>query len=128
MNVRMAIVIGGALGALSRYGLSRLFPYHLHGAWPWATFICNITGSFALGLLFAAVVRYGLSSIWREAIGTGFIGAYTTFSAFSLEVFQLFRDGAIGVALMYSAGSMLMAAVAAAVGPVLLPPRMKEEA
>lgn len=81
------IALGGALGALARYGLTlwvqqRLLP---NSTFPWGTFIINVSGSFLLGLTLTLVGSRVLAPHWRPFFATGFLGAYTTFSTFEYE-------------------------------------------
>ncbi|VVB57364.1 Putative fluoride ion transporter CrcB [uncultured archaeon] len=88
----LAVAIGGALGALSRYALGGLVQNgHVY---PWGTFSVNALGSFGLGLLMYGI-EYGLPlpSEARLLIGVGFIGAFTTFSTFSYETFRMLDGG-----------------------------------
>lgn len=78
--------IGGFLGTLCRAGVSFLFPFIL---FPWGTLIVNVTGSFLLGFLFALCTRFPQLEKWRLALGTGLLGSYTTFSAWSAEMLQM---------------------------------------
>ncbi|MBT3198980.1 MAG: fluoride efflux transporter CrcB [Phycisphaerales bacterium] len=90
----LLIAIGGACGAMSRYGVGRgLSRFGVE--FPWGTLCVNLVGSFLIGLIFG--VQLGLSDSPRIrlllALGiTGFLGAFTTFSAFSLESVMLIRD------------------------------------
>lgn len=102
-----AIALGGALGAPARYGVAQL----IHGSpetFPWATFWTNISGSFALGLFLALVLeRFPPSRYLRPFVATGFLGAYTTYSTFAVETVLLAKDGHPGLALTYSAASLV---------------------
>lgn len=113
------IGVAGAAGAVARWllaGLVRAQP----GAFPWATFTVNVTGSFALGLVLGlAGARLHLPDTARAALTVGFLGAYTTFSTFSVETLRLIEDGALGLALAY-AGASVVLGVAAAYGGISL--------
>jgi CrcB protein len=75
---------------------------------PLGTLIINVTGSFLLGLFFAlAVERYGLDGFWRPFLAIGFLGAYTTFSTFSLETMNLFESGSFILATANVLASVL---------------------
>jgi fluoride exporter len=103
----IGIAVAGALGALARYGLEGWVSRRAPGAFPWGTFVVNITGSFALGLLFTLLTERMSVDPWvRSALTIGFLGAYTTFSTLSLETYRLFSDGAVGLALANSLGSL----------------------
>jgi CrcB protein len=92
----LLVMVGGSLGALSRYGVS-LLAVKLFGAkFPWGTLIVNLSGCFLIGLSFALADR-GLSIMnpsMRLFFATGFLGALTTFSTFGLEMANSMREGA----------------------------------
>lgn len=114
------IAIGGAGGALSRYLLDGAVSNIARGAFPWGTFVINLSGSFALGLLFALATERGV--LPREIRGPamiGFLGAFTTFSTLMLESWRLAEDGAIGLALVNLGGSMALGVAALFVGLTL---------
>ncbi|MCM3117207.1 fluoride efflux transporter CrcB [Neobacillus sp. MER 74] len=79
------VAVGGFFGAMSRFGLSILIKGKYPSTFPLATLIINLFGSFLLGLIFGA----NLENTWRLLMGTGFMGAFTTFSTFKLENIQL---------------------------------------
>jgi CrcB protein len=94
MGNLMLIFLGGGLGAVSRYGVTKLFNALFQAvALPLGTLVVNVTGSFALGLVVALVDAKALSEPARLLIGVGFIGAYTTFSTFAVESVGLARNG-----------------------------------
>jgi CrcB protein len=115
----LAILAGGAVGALARAGVGEALP-HGRGGWPWATFLVNLGGAALLAWLttrlteMVAPTRY-----WRFLIGTGFCGALTTFSTFQVETIRLADDGYTGVAAGYAAAS-LIAGLAVAAGATVL--------
>jgi fluoride exporter len=108
-----AVAVGGALGALARWGLTELFPSDA-ASFPWTTFAVNVAGSFALALLpaFAAVRR---SQTLAVALGPGVLGGFTTLSAYSEEARGLLDAGRTGVAGLYLAGTLAACLVAVAV-------------
>jgi fluoride exporter len=118
MKLWLGILLGGACGTGCRYGLSLLINSWLGArAFPWATLVINVTGSFLIGLIAELYHAQVFSSAtWRLALVTGLLGGYTTFSAFSLENLQLLRDGAIGSALAYAVGSVVLGVSAAWLG------------
>jgi fluoride exporter len=96
-----AIACGGVVGALSRYLLSLALPTET-GRFPWGTFLINVTGSALLGfLLILLMEQFPRGHLARPALGTGIIGAYTTFSTFVVEAVLLVRDGHVLTALTY---------------------------
>src|SRR3954464_6945144 len=110
-----AIFAGGALGALARAGLLEWLPPH-PGRWPWATFLVNVVGAFLLGYFATRLQeRLPLSAYRRPLLGTGFCGAFTTFSTVQVELLRVLDRGEIGLALAYAGAS-----VAAGFAAVLL--------
>jgi len=83
---------GGILGALARFILSRWVAGKWGGRFPLGTFVINVSGCFLLGFLITGITVSHPS--WQLALGTGFLGAYTTFSTFSFETVSLWRAGA----------------------------------
>ena len=111
------VAIAGALGALARYGLSSAISSRGPRTFPTATFVINISGSFVLGLLAILLTERFVASVsLRTSLTVGFLGAYTTFSTFSLETFRLLDDGAVAVAAAYVAASVVLGVVAAYLG------------
>jgi CrcB protein len=93
------VAIAGALGALARYGLGGFIANRFPSTFPWETFVINISGSFIIGLLFVIFTeRLMPHPALRTSLMVGFVGAYTTFSTFSLETIRLIQDGAVGLA------------------------------
>ena len=120
MRAVIAIAVAGALGALARYALEGFVSRRAKGAFPWGTFVVNISGAFALGLVFTlATERWGLAPWLRSAITIGFLGAYTTFSTLSFETYRLAADRALGLAAANMLGSCAAGLVAVYVGVVL---------
>jgi CrcB protein len=108
--------LGGALGALARWGISVALP-GAPGGWPWATLVVNLTGCLLIGLLLVVV-----SAHWPQAhgmrtfLGTGVLGGYTTWSAFAVEVVRLVDGGAVVLAVAYVLASVLGGVLAVAAG------------
>ena len=99
MRTVLAVALAGALGTLARWGLGS-WVGHRFPSFPWGTMVVNVSGSFILGVLFAVLVERNIGSpTLRVALMTGLLGAYTTFSTFSLETFRLFEVGATGSAI-----------------------------
>lgn len=114
----LLIALGGAAGATARYLVDGWVSERTSAsAFPWGTFVINVSGSLVLGLLFAlAIERDVLPATIRGPLMIGFLGAYTTFSTFMLESWRLWEDGAAGLALANLVGSSLLGLVAVVVG------------
>lgn len=112
----VAAALGGALGALGRWGVGEALP-HAQGTWPWATLLVNLTGCLVLGLLIAMVFARSPGHPWlRPFLGTGVLGGWTTFSAFAAEAVQLSDAGRPGVAAGYVLVSVVGGVTASALG------------
>jgi fluoride exporter len=109
-----AIFAGGFLGAIARAELSVALPAH-PGQWPWATFIVNILGAFALGYFTTRLQeRLPLSSYRRPLLGTGFCGGLTTFSTMQVELLKMLDDDDIALAVAYALVSVAVGFLAVA--------------
>jgi CrcB protein len=107
VRVVLAVGLASGLGGLCRYAVGGAIARRSSGAFPWETFLVNVTGAFVLGALFVvATERYAVAPWLRAAVLVGFIGSYTTFSTWTLESWRLLEDGAYGVALANLFGSM----------------------
>ncbi len=114
--VLAVIALGAMPGAAARYGVSRLVVTHA-GDFPWATFVTNVSGAFALGfLLLLLIQRFPPERYLRAFLGTGFLGAYTTFSTFSVETDLLIKDGHTLTAAVYVVASVVVGLGAALCG------------
>jgi fluoride exporter len=102
-----AIFAGGAAGALLRVALDQWFPAG-PTSWPWAIFAINVSGAFVLGYLVTRLQERLPPSIYRRPFaGTGFCGAYTTFSTMQLQLFDMLDHHDYGLAAGYGAASVL---------------------
>jgi CrcB protein len=111
-----SLAVGGSLGAIARYAISLALPT-VTGRFPWGTFIINVSGSFLLGfLLIILIEQFPMGRLARPVIGTGVLGAYTTFSTFMVEAVLLVRAGDPGLALVYLMSSLVFGLVAVWVG------------
>lgn len=89
------IALGGSLGALARYGLSKWIHLNVSDIFPWGTLAVNLTGCFLIGFFFELFETSVIPADLRSFITIGFLGAYTTFSTYSLESVNLLREGQI---------------------------------
>jgi fluoride exporter len=96
-----AVFVGGVVGTLARVAIAQLWP-SADDAFPWAIFAVNISGTFLLGWLVTRLQeRLPLSTYRRQLMGTGFCGAYTTFSTMQLELLHLFDAHCYVLAVVY---------------------------
>ena len=119
MNKYLLVLIGGALGAVSRYILGTLVAKWYLAVFPLGTFVINVTGSFLIGVLMMIFLnRPFINANWRLFVVTGILGGYTTFSSFEWETFFALREGASIVAIYYVVLSVGLGLVAVWVGAV----------
>jgi CrcB protein len=103
------VFIGGGVGASLRHTVDMICARGLGTAFPWGTFIVNISGSVIMGLIAGYLAFKGeASQPWRLFVMTGILGGYTTFSAFSLDAALLYQRGEIASALLYVLGSVVL--------------------
>ncbi len=115
-----AIAIAGAFGAVARYGVGQLVGGAGTNGFPWATFIINVSGSFAAGVLVVLFTsRFVSSEVLSAALLIGFLGAFTTFSTFSVQAQQLLEAGAAATVFAYVASSVVVGVGAAWLGVAL---------
>ena len=115
----LAVAIAGAIGAPARYLVERAISDRSGRHFPWGTLVVNVTGSLALGFVTGLALYHGLSSTPKTVIGTGFIGAYTTFSTYAYEAVDVAERSNPRVAGAYAIGSIVMGVAAATLGLVL---------
>lgn len=119
MSNLAGIALGGALGALARYGLDGAVSRRVTG-FPLGTFVINVSGSFLIGLLFTLFAdRFQVPAWFRSTLTIGFLGAYTTFSTWSLETYRLAETGSWPAAAANVLGSVAAGLVAVYLGTVL---------
>ncbi|HEX7065841.1 MAG TPA: fluoride efflux transporter CrcB [Bacillales bacterium] len=97
------VLIGGFFGAVSRFGVSQWMNPRFSSAFPVATLAVNLSGAFLLGLL----VGSGIGEMWLRLLGTGFMGAFTTFSTFKLENIELLAEKKWKLLIGYLAASYI---------------------
>ncbi|MCA1845463.1 MAG: fluoride efflux transporter CrcB [Actinobacteria bacterium] len=116
MILLVGVAVAGAVGAPTRYAIDVLVQQRARGVFPWGTFLVNSTGSFLLGLVTGLGLHHGLGPVPKTLLGTGFCGAYTTFSTFSYETLRLVEDGTIIDAVLNVLASLAVGLLAAAAG------------
>ncbi len=118
MTPLMQIALGGAIGAVLRYLVSAQVARRTGIEFPWGTLSVNVVGSFVMGLAAAILLRRMEPELQHLApfVMTGVLGGFTTFSAFSLEVFLLVERGRPGLALVYAGSSVVLGLAAFALG------------
>ena len=117
MSEIIAIAVGGALGALSRFWATNLANSLFGTDFPYGILIVNIAGSFAIGVVFILLVeRSLLPTFWGAGLMVGFLGAFTTFSTFSLQALGLLEASRFVAAVIYIAASVIICILAAALG------------
>ena len=114
-----AVSAGGAIGALARDALTVAWPRQ-PGAFPWATFVTNVTGCLLIGVLMVLITEvWAAHQLLRLFLGTGVLGGYTTFSTYAVDAQQLVVAGAARTALLYLAATVVTALVAVYAGMAL---------
>jgi CrcB protein len=113
------IALGGALGAIARYQLTAIVQGRMPAAFPWGTFIVNISGCLVMGVATTLLTDRLVHPNWRYLIPIGFIGAYTTFSTFEMETFRAISGGEWLAGGLNVVGSVLAGYVALWLGVTL---------
>ncbi len=118
MRNALLVALGGGAGSVLRwYASGWVQRFAPQSSFPWGTMAVNVTGSFAIGVLLTlAVERSLLSPPLRVLLVTGVLGGYTTFSAFSMETFEMARNGQWAAAAAYVFGSVGLGALASLAG------------
>ena len=113
----LAVAFGGALGAMTRLFVYNVFQRTGSSAFPWATLTVNVLGSFLIGIAFILITeRMALGPYWSGVVTIGFLGAFTTFSTFSMDVIGLLEQGSLSQAFLYVLSSVLVCIIAAWLG------------
>jgi CrcB protein len=116
MKLILAIGLGSFLGGVSRYLLSELLKNLYTQNFPFATFFVNVVGCFLIGICFSIFEKNILDKTFYAIIAVGFLGGFTTFSAFSLDAFKLIREAKYLILLFYLSGSVLFGLIATITG------------
>ncbi len=116
VGLTVAVGLAGGLGAVARVVLDGALLVRRPPVFPWPTLLVNTLGSLLLGLLTGLVLFRGAPDLLRVALGTGFCGGFTTFSAVSVTSVRLAQDGRVDLAAWNALGTLAVTTVAAAVG------------
>ncbi|HWC35296.1 MAG TPA: fluoride efflux transporter CrcB [Mycobacteriales bacterium] len=119
MSLALLVAAAAALGAAARYALDIAVQRRHRSVLPWGTFVINVSGSFALGVVTGLATHHGLGGHWDAVLGTGLLGGYTTWSTFAWESFALGEQRRMGAAVLNVAASMGLGLSAAAAGLIL---------
>lgn len=118
-DVLLAVACGGFLGSLTRYGIGLMLPTPKDD-FPWSTYVINVSGAFVLGTLLVLLLeRFPPNRYARAFFGSGFLGAYTTFSTYMVETVLLARGGHVSTATAYVLGTLSVGLFASWAGIVL---------
>ncbi|AXQ29150.1 fluoride efflux transporter CrcB [Solimonas sp. K1W22B-7] len=121
MNAWLAVLLGGGVGSVCRYGVVRLATAAGATLFPWGTLAVNVVGSLLAGVAYALLAeRMNAAPEWRALAMAGFLGGFTTFSAFSLETVRLAEDGHVAAALSNMALNLVLCLAACALGLLLV--------
>lgn len=122
MRLLLLAAVGGALGAGARHLVNVSMLAWLGSTFPWATFTVNVVGSLLMGIVVETLMPFsGASSVaWRTFLATGILGGFTTFSAFSLDVWVLFERGQLPALFLYVALSFILSVAALLLGMALV--------
>lgn len=108
-HIWLAVAAGGAIGAMARHGVSRTAVQFLGPNFPWGTLCVNVAGSFIMGLVIVWLsAKEPASPAMRAFLTVGLLGAFTTFSTFSLDVVVLYRDRTLMLAGAYLVASVIL--------------------
>jgi len=117
MRHLLAVAAGGAVGASLRWLMAGAVQRMAGGSFPWGTFVVNALGSLALGFLFVYLIeRSTTGELLRLAITVGLLGAFTTFSTYSLESIRLMQSGAFALAAANVLGQVFVCLVLTWIG------------
>lgn len=116
-DVVAAVAVGGAIGAIGRWGIGAAWP-HPAGTFPWSTFVVNLVGCLAIGVLLVLLTEVAgrPHRLARPFLGTGVLGGFTTFSTYAVEVERLVAGGEAILAIAYAFGTLAAALLAAQLG------------
>jgi fluoride exporter len=114
------VALGGAIGSVTRYLVGGWIANRFGAAFPYGTFVVNVTASFIVGFFLAfAQERVSLNPYWRLFFAVGFVGGYSTFSTFEYEAIRLLQDREMLLGSVYLIGSVVTGGIAVFGGIVL---------
>ena len=120
LSMWASVALGGAFGASARYGVAAVMLRVMRPGFPWGPLTVNVVGSLAMGLLVEGLaLKFSISPEMRVMLVTGFLGGFTTFSAFSLDTANMIERNAYGPAAAYVLASVLLS-VAALFGGLMI--------
>ena len=110
------VALGGAVGAVSRFAVAQWTGARWGWTFPWGTLAVNLTGSLAIGLVMTLLLARGADPTYRLLLVTGFLGGYTTFSAFTFETLALLAARRWEAAALYIGANVALGLLATALG------------
>lgn len=116
MSLIPYVALAAACGAVARYATDAAMALLIGGDYPWGTFLANVVGSLGLGIVVGALLLRGAPEAWEVVVGTGFLGAYTTFSTWMVEMVRMGEHGQVDRAIGYALISLLAGVLAALAG------------
>lgn len=109
MDRYIMVMLGAAVGGLSRYAITTAITEKFGGNFPLGTFLVNLSGSFLIGVAMTLITeRWIVHPNWRLLLVVGVLGGYTTFSSLEFETLQAVRRGLPGIGLLYAFGSLIL--------------------
>jgi len=109
----LAVALGGAIGAMGRFGVNSLLYPVYEDRFPLATIVVNVIGSCLMGILYVLIIEKAAMPVeWRNVLMVGFLGAFTTFSTFSLDALALWQNGQLILSATYILSSVVLCILA----------------
>ncbi len=118
MDKYLLVLVGGAIGSLTRYLVGTAVMNRFTGRFPLGTWVVNITGCFLIGAVMTLLTQKAANPNWRMFLVVGFIGGYTTFSSFAWETYVAARDGSPWMGLLNVTASVVVGYLAVWLGAI----------